>query len=58
MGFIWSEREAQWVRMYNRLQAHAKVNNGTTAVEKEQDKQLATWLDVHLKAYNKYKLSK
>jgi hypothetical protein len=57
MGFMWSEREAQWLRMYNRLQAHAKVNNGSTEVDKEKDKQLATWIDVQRKAYKKCKLS-
>lgn len=57
MGFMWSEREAQWLRMYNRLQAHAKLNNGSTEVDKEKDKQLATWIDVQRKAYKKLKLS-
>jgi hypothetical protein len=57
MGFMWSEREAQWLRMYNRLQEHAKANDGSTEVEKEKDKQLATWIDVQRKAYKKGKLS-
>jgi hypothetical protein len=56
MGFMWLEREAQWQRSFNRMEAH-KAKHGTLHVDREQDPQLWTWLDQQRKAYQKGILS-
>lgn len=55
MGFMWSEREAQWQRAFNRLEAH-KAQFGTLEVERDEDPQLWTWLDQQRKAHQREKL--
>ena len=29
MGFMWSDREAQWQRSFNHIDAYGKANNGS-----------------------------
>ena len=53
MGFMWSEREAQWQRSFNRLEAYAKTNNGSVYVDRNKDFHLWTWADQQRKAYQK-----
>lgn len=55
MGFMWSEREAQWQRYFNRLEAH-KARHGTLHVAKEKDPQLWLWADMQRKTYQKEKM--
>eukprot|EP00934_Nitzschia_sp_Nitz4_P007809 Nitzschia sp. Nitz4//scaffold128_size63911//55204//56814//NITZ4_006233-RA/size63911-processed-gene-0.122-mRNA-1//1//CDS//3329534874//7799//frame0 len=56
MGFMWSDREAQWQRAFNRLEAYHQ-KHGTLEVDKHEDPQLWNWVDQQRKAYAKDKLS-
>lgn len=57
MGFMWSCREAQWQRSFNRLESHGKENNGSLFVKKQDDHQLYTWIEQQRKSYRKGVLS-
>jgi len=56
MGFIWYEREAQWQRSFNRLEAYQK-ERGSLRVNKKENPQLWNWVDQQRKAYHLRKLS-
>lgn len=56
MGFLWSCREAQWQRSFNRLEEYFR-KNGHMRLHRERDPQLWTWTDQQRKVYQKNKLS-
>ena len=56
MGFMWSDREAQWQRSFNRLEAYGKANKGSLLVDKAENYQLWRWADQQRKEYQKGKL--
>jgi hypothetical protein len=56
MGFLWAEREAQWQRSFNRLEAHKK-RHGTLQIGKAENPQMYTWIDEQRKKHQKQKLS-
>ena len=56
IGFMWSEREAQWQRSFNRLEAY-RAKYGTVQVDQEKDPQLWMWTDQQRKAYRREQLS-
>eukprot|EP00980_Cylindrotheca_fusiformis_P008888 scaffold1900_cov123-Cylindrotheca_fusiformis.AAC.14 len=57
LGFMWSDREAQWQRNFNRLEKYAKENNGDLNVDKQEDHQLAGWVEKQRKEYQRGNLS-
>lgn len=57
LGFMWSDREAQWQRNFNRLEKYAKENDGNLNVDKQEDQQLAGWVEKQRKEYQRGNLS-
>ncbi|KAG7370758.1 helicase domain protein [Nitzschia inconspicua] len=57
MGFMWSCRESNWQRIFNRLERFSQENGGETRVSRHDDQQLADWSDQQRKAYNRGTLS-
>ena len=55
MGFLWSERESQWQRMFNRLEAYL-YQHGTLDVDRDQSPILWAWVDQQRKNYQKGKV--
>jgi hypothetical protein len=56
MGFIWSGREAQWQRFFNRLKQYGKDNDGNLQVKRSEDLQLYNWTDYQRKMYKRGEL--
>ena len=56
MGFLWYERDAQWQRSFNRLEAYGK-QNGDLIVARTKDPQLWYWINQQRKFYTRGKLS-
>jgi hypothetical protein len=57
MGFMWSCREAQWQRNFNRLEQHGQQNEGNLRVSQKDDPRLFEWLCLQRKAFQKGKLA-
>lgn len=56
MGFMWLEREAQWQRFFNRLEAHLR-QHGNLELHREEHPQLWHWADQQRKAFAQGRLS-
>jgi hypothetical protein len=57
LGFMWSCREAQWQRNFNRLERYRQHNGGSVRVTKHEDPQLWHWMDHQRKTHRRGKLS-
>jgi len=55
LGFMWSDREAQWQRNFNRLEKYALENNGSHEV-KDSEPQLAVWIGKQRKEFQQGKM--
>jgi hypothetical protein len=54
---MWSSREAQWQRNFNRLERYGQQNGGNLRVSRKVDPQLFEWLVQQRKAFQKGKLA-
>lgn len=51
IGFMWSCREAQWQRNFNRLERYGRENGGNTRVSQHENLQLFNWSSQQRKAF-------
>lgn len=54
LGFMWSDRDAQWQRQFNRLERFALENDGSHDVS---DPQLARWVEKQRKEFQQGKMA-
>jgi hypothetical protein len=57
LGFMWSDREAQWQRNFNRLEKYSRESDGTLNVDKQNNPQLAGWVEKQRKEHQRGNLS-
>jgi hypothetical protein len=53
IGFMWSCRESQWQRSFNKLELYGKRNGGNLTIRIQDDLQMYTWIEQQRKAYKK-----
>jgi len=54
---MWSCREAQWQRAFNKLELYGKSNGGNLAIKIQDDHQMYTWIEQQRRAYKKNAMS-
>ncbi|CAJ1969250.1 unnamed protein product [Cylindrotheca closterium] len=57
LGFMWSDRDAQWQRQFNRLERWALENDGSHEVDRDSDPQLARWVEKQRKEFQQGKMT-
>ena len=53
IGFMWSCRESQWQRSFNKLELYGKLHGGNLTIRIQDDHQMYTWIEQQRKAYKK-----
>ena len=53
IGFMWSCRESQWQRSFNKLELYGKRHGGDLTIRIQDDLRMYTWIEQQRKAYKK-----
>jgi len=54
---MWSCREGQWQRSFNKLELYGKSNGGNLTIKMQDDHQMYTWIEQQRRAYKKNAMS-